>query len=234
MKRTASMDLDWKRDDEWDEWYANLPAIPGYYGTQTEGNAQVSVQPIGDGYGFDIFIIRTYDLGVAGVDHIQLDNRNFGIPNTDTAEEMMDIVEERLTVEDIADALQAEGWMPNVDVAAARKASKRTASLDLDWKPNVDGDTYTAILPDVPGFPVQDPSNWSTHCAQVFQWPDGWHFQISLLIQRPQDLATMDNDDFGIPNGASAEEMMQAVDNLNMDDIVYVLRQWGFLPVEED
>ena len=225
MKRTASMSLDWERTGD-DSYVAQLPPVPGYPGTWYAAVDNFTGILDEGGWYLTIFNRPNPTIYLYDIPGIEI--------HAKTAEELMNIVEEWLTPEMIADALQAKGYMPNVDVAAARKAEKRTASLDLDWKPNVDGDTYTAILPDVPGFPVQDPSNWSTHCAQVFQWPDGWHFQISLLIQRPQDLATMDNDDFGIPNGATAEEMMQAVDNLNMDDIVFVLRQWGFLPVEED
>ena len=235
MKRTASMSLDWKRDDEWDEWYANLPAIPGYYGTQTEGNAQVSVQPIGDGYGFDIFIIRTYDLGVAGEDHIHLDNRNFGIPDTDTAEEMMGIVEERLTIEDIADALQAEGYMPNVDVAASRKADKRTASMDLNWHEGMNG-LPSADLPDIPGYPCKGGRHWPVNFDNISTIGTdeflGYGFYISL--RGAHHGATLEEHDFGFEPADTTEEVMWEVESLSPEEIADAAAAKGLEPVEED
>ena len=106
--RHASLGLEWERTGN-GEWAKYLPAIPGYPGTQTEGNAQVIVQPTVDGFGFDIYILLS-----AGVDYIHLDNRDFDIPDTDTAEEMMQAVES-LTIQDILDALTAIGWGPDDD-----------------------------------------------------------------------------------------------------------------------
>ena len=240
MKRTASMSLDWKRDDEWDEWYANLPAIPGYYGTQTEGNAQVSVQPVSDGYGFDIFIIRTYDLDVAGEDHIHLDNRDFGIPDTETADEMKRAVES-LSIEDIADALQAEGYMPNVDVTAARKADKRTAHFDLDWKKYVyqTGLQYDADFPSIPGYTAPGYMTEAIVGTPTVDLNDVYSFTLMLggiNDGRMSTLSTVQlhSDDFGIPYRDTPEEAMQDLENLSMDDIIFVLQQEGCQPYEED
>lgn len=238
MKRTASLNLNWKRYDEWDEWYANLPAIPGYYGTQTEGNAQIDIQPVGSGYGFDIFIIRTYDLGAAGVDHIHLDNRDFDIPDTETADEMKNIVGEQLTVEDIADALQAEGYMPNVDVTASRQATKREASLNLDWEPcDTPGFDYMAELPAIPGYPGSAPDAADGGAfAYVGPAPgdneSGYIFMLDIAITNISKCVLF-NASLNIPNADTAEEMMNIVNNFTVEEIADRIAVDGIEPVDD-
>lgn len=228
-KRFAALDLDWKRDYEWNEWYANLPAIPGYPGTQTEGNAQVAVYSVKDGYCFEIIVVNAYDLPVTDGDHIYLYNSDFGIPDTGTEDEMMDIVEERLTPEMIADALQAKGYMPD-DATASRQASKRSAHMDLNWMEGPQ-ESYTADLPYLPDYPDSYRYNDFILVAHNPQNYDVWEFMVCVHTPDNQ-MIILGNEEFGIPDG-TADEMMDAVENLDTDDIERLLAEKDYMPDED-
>ena len=105
--RTAGMNLDWEPGDPGKDWEAPLPYIPGY--PCADGFSDyVEVADLsgleGTGWCFTMYLsLQNED--------VNLYNEDFGIPYTDTAEEMMNIIE-NLSPEDIADALQAAGYMP--------------------------------------------------------------------------------------------------------------------------
>lgn len=245
-RRTASLDLDWKKDDEWNEWYANLPAIPGYPGTRTEGNAQIGVQPDVDGYYFNIYMINIYDNPPAGVNDVYLYNRDFDISDTDTAEEMMDIVD-NLSVQDIADALQAAGYMPEEDATASckprRHAMRRKANLEVNWDETSDGDfssdSFYGEITSIPGYPgganiLIYPSDTPVHINGI-ECP--WHV-ICTAFPAQTGGEAVDIDCFEIPGfnptGSSLEDMKQAVENLSLQNFADALEAMGIEPMDED
>lgn len=145
-KRTAGMDLDWEQDDVAGSWFAELPAIPGYpcypYANDLYHSVQVADQSGLEGTNWAFYMYLNLKN-----EYVDLYNDDFGIPDTDTAEEMMDIVD-NLSVQDIADVLQAKGYMPVDDVTASRKGKhmiRRTADEKTDTRivENEDG-TFTA------------------------------------------------------------------------------------------
>ena len=224
-QRTAALNLEWERTGN-GEWAKNLPAIPGYPSTQTEGDAQVVVQPTGEGFGFDIYIIPG-----SGVDYIHLDNSDFGIPDTDTAEEMMDIVD-NLSLRDIANMLDDMGYGPIDNPTASRQASRRTASLGLDWEKDDEVGDWHANLPAIPGYPCA--GGYSNHVQVADQSGlegTDWAFYMYLELQK--ETVHLYNEDFGIPDTATAEEMMDIIENLSLEDIADALQAEGYMPEEE-
>ena len=214
-KRTAALNLEWEQDG--DDYVAQLPAIPGYPEMHDE-ESLVYVAPVGDGYTFWM------EIAVLKSEFIKLTDLNFNLPNAKTADEMMQEVDS-LTIQDILDALSAVGCGP-IDATASRKATRRTAHMDLDWEKEDTGDYYAAALPDIPGYP--NPKGGPYH-AEVY--PDtvttsgGWMLYISM---RPG--VDLYEQDFGIQPTKTAEEMMQAVDNLSVEDIVDALEANGKEP----
>lgn len=226
QKRTAGLDLEWA---QWSnvEWGANLPAIPGYPGTQTEGNVYAVVGPSsvnGDVYGFHIYISISYD------DNIGLDNVDFDIPGG-TPEEMMQAVD-NLSLRDIENMLDEMGYGPIDNPTASRHSSYRAAHLDLQWYEELDDYDhlfYYADLPEVPGYTDAEESE---SYAQVYLMEDysdipqapgyekgAWGFHLFIDGVHDIDLYA---DDFGLPAVKSAEEAMTMADNLSMQDIIRV------------
>lgn len=239
-KRKANLNLDWQPcDTPGFDYMAELPAIPGYpYSAPdaADGGAFAYVGPRTSSKSSYAFM---FDIPVSDISKCVLFNVSFHIPNGDTAEEMMNIVD-NLTVENIADRMAADGFEPVDNTTASRKADKRTAHFDLDWKKyyNSHGAYYEAELPSVPGYTAPG------YMTSTIVWgsvddPNLWTFLISLAgidDGRMPTLSTvqLNAKDFGIPDAETPEEMMQAVENLNMDDIIFVLQQEGCQPYEED
>lgn len=229
MSKHASLNLEWS---QWSnlEWGANLPPIPGYPGTRYDGNVYAVVGPSsvnGDAYSFRLYISVSYD------DNIGLDNRDFDIPNG-TAEEMMQAVD-NLSLRDIANMLDDMGYGPIDNPTAARKATRRKASLNLEWSWIQNGFWY-ADLPTIPGYTYQtDPP-----CARVLpvytatgKRKDEWKLDMGFNTIVDGD-AKLTNNSFGIPNTETAEEMMQAVDNLSVEEISQTLSDCGYYAYFED
>lgn len=142
-KRKAGMDLDWVKDDN--DYFAELPAIPGYpcypYATDLYHSVQVADQSDLEGTDWAFYMYLNLKN-----EYVDLYNDDFGIPDTDTAEEMMNIVD-NLSVQDIADVLQDKGYMPVDDVTASRKGKhmirRSDEKTDTRIVENDDG-TFTA------------------------------------------------------------------------------------------
>ena len=252
MKRTASMSLDWEElgsDKEgWHQYWSLLPDIPGYpYADGFDGAVLVADHsddgddgPFVDGvYPEETDWDFSMSLGLVDGD-ASLTNEDFGIPDTETADEMKRAVES-LSIEDIADALQAKGYMPNVDVTAARKADKRTAHFDLDWKKYVyqTGLQYDADFPSIPGYTAPGYMTEAIVDTPTVDLNDVYSFTLMLggiNDGRMSTLSTVQlhSDDFGIPYRDTPKEAMQDLENLSMDDIIFVLQQEGCQPYEED
>ena len=236
-QRTAHMDLEWEKEDTGDYYAAALPAIPGYPGTQTDNSVLIVVHPVEDGYGFGITVANVYYLPGVGDVPIDLYNDDFGIPDTDTADEMMAAVD-NLTVADIADALQAKGYAPDDDASASRKgkhmirkAMKRTARLDLDWE-HPDPEAWTAPLPYIPGYPCADGfSNSVEVVGQSDLEGTDWSFVMYLELQK--ESVNLYNEDFGIYDTVTAEQLMNEVENLTVADIADALAAKGYMPDED-
>lgn len=234
--RTASLDFDWRYlgSDVYDS-DVNFN-IPGYTYSPEYSWAEVYLSNYGWVFQFYIDGLKK-DGSTTAV--CNLYNRDFGIPDADSADEMMSAVE-NLNPQDIADALQAKGYEPTDDTTAARHASKRTAHFDLDWKKyyNSNGAYYEAKLPSIPGYTTPG------YVTQTIVWgsvdnPNLWTFLIWMGgindgRGNTHGIVQLNADDFGIPDAETAEEMMQAVENLSMDDIIFVLQQEGCQPYEED
>lgn len=224
-QRTAALNLEWERTGN-GEWAKNLPAIPGYPSTQTEGDAQVVVQPTGEGFGFDIYIIPG-----SGVDYIHLDNRDFGIPDTDTAEEMMDIVD-NLSLRDIADMLDDMGYGPIDNPTASRHATRRAASLDLDWER--DEEYCRADLPAIPGYSGGAIATLTLKDTEDIENP--WDIDIIYYpADSAQDPVTVDCwsiHGFN-PDTVSYWSLMNAVDELDINAIGDALNNLGVEPDED-
>lgn len=224
-QRTAAfLDLDWKRITP-DVYRAILPAIPDYTTGSDDNFAELDrAWDIGDNGASWMFSIW---LDLVDGSQICLFNSDFDI-SYGSFDEMKQAVES-LSVEDIADALTAKGYAPDNeedDATASRHAMRRKASMALDW---VDmGDVYVATLPAVPGYQGSYPDE-----VRVCSRPnddDVWLFE--MLIGVGDEQVPLYNYDFGIPYGGSADEMMDAVENLDPQDVASVLGDFGFAPEE--
>lgn len=105
--------------------------------------------------------------------------------------------------------------------------TQRTAHLDLDWEKN--GDDYVAQLPAIPGYQGSYPNE--VRVASRPKDDDVWLFEMLIGVGDKQ--VPLYNYDFGIPYGGSADEMMDAVENLDPQDIADVLGDFGFAPDED-
>ena len=229
-QRTAGLDLDWEMVDgpAMTYWLAELPAIPGYPDSApdvADGGAIAEVFP-----GSAMLGGYTFFLSIAVPDNGQcvLTNEDFHIPNADTAEEAMGEVES-LSLEEISDKVAESGYAPT-DTTASRKprhATRRKADMSLDWVRM--GDDYGATLPAVPGYQGSYPDEVRV-CSRSND-DDVWLFE--MLIGVGDDQVPLYNYDFGIPYGGSADEMMDAVENLDPQDIADVLGDFGFAPDED-
>lgn len=238
-QREAALDLEWA---QWDnlEWGANLPPIPGYPGTRYDGDVYAVVEPSainGDAYGFHLYISISYD------DNIVLDNSDFDIPNG-TAEEMMAAVD-NLSLRSIADMLDDMGYGPIDNPTAARDASDQPTlgldwehgdpalplrDLELDWTRCLDDYAeYEAYLPALPGY-----SEMGDKDSLVYVAPrDGeYTFWMDIAVMQGR-IVTLTDRDFDIPSCGTADEMMQAVESLTIQDILDALTVIGWGPDDD-
>lgn len=236
-KRKASLNLDWEHSASGD-WMADIPAIPGYTGaTGNYSFVTVGPSPASDDWvcGFTIFVP---DKGQA-----YLGNRDLNIPDTATAEEMTAAID-ALSPEDIADALEALGYEPINGAVASRKGSKmirkatrRTASMDLDWM-NLAEDVYQAYLPAIPGYTSVDGNHSFVTVAPHTDGVDvavPWDAVCTIFPSQggavSLDLWDMWSFD---PFGPDAEDVMQAVDDLDVYDISHQLESMGYEPMLDE
>ena len=117
-----------------------------------------------------------------------------------------------------------------------RKATKRTASLDLEWH-NPSEDTWQADLPAIPGYTDADGND---SFVTVTYDDDGsdtpWEAVATIFPSQGGvvnlDCWTMMGFD---PMGESADDVMQAVDDMDVYDFSYALENKGIEPmVDED
>lgn len=225
-RRTASMDLDWANPSE-DVYQADLPAIPGY--TEPDGNESfVTVTYDNDGGVEAVATIFPTQGGVVNLDCWSI--LSF-IPEDETLEDVMQAFDD-LDVYDFSYALDDMGIEPMVDendeyAVAARKVTQRKAHFDLEWEKN--GDDYVAQLPAIPGYQGSYPDE--VRVASRPKDDDVWLFEMLISVGDKQ--VPLYNYDFGIPYGGSADEMMDAVENLDPQDIASVLEDFGFAPEED-
>ena len=220
-RRKASMSLDWV--DMGDVYVADLPAVPGYQGSYPD-EARVSSRPKDD----DVWLFEML-IGV-GDKQVPLYNDDFGIPYGDSADEMMDAVE-NLNPQDIASVLEDCGFAPD-DATASRHASKRTARMDLNWEKDDEVGDWHANLPAIPGYPCADGFSNSVQVAdQSCLEGTDWAFYMYLELQK--ETVHLYNEDFDIPDTDTAEEMMDIVENLDPQDIADVLAENGYMPDED-
>ena len=133
-----------------------------------------------------------------------------------------------LDVYDFSYALDDMGIEPMVDENDEYAvASRRTARMDLNWEFNVNLLLYEAALPAIPDYPGVN---------SVDVWKDdekpGDHWCFSLC-QNGYPLSIRSNEEFGIPSAGTAEEMMDAVENLDPQEIADVLAAQGYEPNED-
>ena len=227
-RRIAHMDLDWKKDYDYGDWEAPLPAIPGYPGTRYDGNVYAVVGPSvvnGEADGFRLYISISYD------DNIVLDNRDFDIPDG-TADEMMAAVD-NLSLRDIADMLDDMGYGPIDNSTASRQATRRSASMDLDWWQTSAG-MWAADLPEIPGFPCAPGRHWhvsiTSMCSDDTDEFLGYGFNIGILDAHGG--ATLFENEFGFPYVDTQEEAMQEVESLSPEMIAQAAEDAGLEPVD--
>ena len=256
-QRTAALNLEWS----WIQngfWYADLPTIPGY--TYKTDPPCARVLPVygatgkrKDEWKLNMGFNTIVDGGV------QLTNSSFGIPNTETAEEMMQAVD-NLSVEEISqtladhdyyayfpdepeyhhdgyfDTLSGE-WIEARKGARAKHATRRTASLDLDWH-NPSEDTWQADLPAIPGYTGADGNdsfvtvvyNGETELAVPYD-------AVATIFLSQGGVVNLNLWDMWSfdPFGPDAKDVMQAVDDLDATDLSHQLESMGYEPmVDED
>ena len=253
-RRTAHMDLDWVESHstspsgyDYVQYKADLPAIPGHQGPFHVSVLEQRHLPWSDVPYYEFVV--TYDGLPDPVGTVS--NEDFGIPDTDSAEEMMRAAE-NITPQEIADALTAIGDVPlyGNDFDASRKASieyegnakegnhmirkatKRKANLNLDWEQDDVAGSWFADLPTIPGYPCAD--GYSNHVQVADQSGlegTDWAFYMYLELQK--EPVHLYNEDFDIPDTDTAEEMMDIVDNLSVQDIADALQAAGYMPEED-
>ena len=224
MKRTASLSLDWEKDGN-DAYIAQLPPVPGYPGTWYAGIDNLTSMLDGGWY-LTIFNRPEPSIFVCDLPGM--------VMHAKTAEELMNIMEEQFTPEMIADELQAKGITPDELTAsrhASRKATRRVASLDLDWKRcPYDFAEYEAQLPEIPGYPGTGDGNALAYIAPKDR---EYIFWLTIAVTY-DDVVTLTNKDFGISSSDSSVDMEQAVESLSVEEIADAAAAKGLEPVEED
>lgn len=233
-RRIASLDLGWEEttDTFGDPLYkAVLPAIPGYP-YSGDGNSTVSI-------GLDTYESEPgdemytwwMDIQVGKNDNVRFgDYELTGMGSYPLDYEMGYL--DGLSVEWIADKLAEKGYEPEDAAVASRKAMRRKAGMSLDWEQTSPG-SYIASLPYIPGYPCADGFSNQVEVADLGGLEGtGWCFTMYLALQN-EDVNLYNDDDFGIPDTDTAEEMMDIVDNLSVQDIADVLQAKGYMPDEE-
>lgn len=235
-QRTAHMDLEWGFYGNM--FTADLPAIPGYPVYGLPGKVTVLYDSeTGNGWMFQM------EFSLSGNTPAVLTNDDFRMGDTETDAEMISAVD-NLDVYDIAHALDDAGYEPMVDddgeyVVAARHASHRTASMDLTWVGD-DGDSYSAFLPFIPGYPVGY-NTVAVMPASVsgddkLEYDTGWWFMMFIHTNDGGDVLPVSPVDFGIYDTfPTAEDTMQFIENdLSPESVSQVLEDMDFMPVRDE
>lgn len=243
-QRTADADLnldleelglDWKQDGPWEgEYMTILPAIPGY--TQPGDPYNIAevypVNPSNPYEGFDFHIYASTSDG-----EINLYSSDFGLPLSENAGDAMATVGD-IPIGSLIEAFEDDGIEPDEPEyhhearkgARAKHATRRKASLDLQWYDEIDDYDhlfYYAELPEIPGYTDVDENE---SYAQVYLMEDysdipgtpgyekgKWGFR--LLIDDIQGPVNLYAADFNLLPAGSADEAMNMVDSLTIQDI---------------
>lgn len=191
-QRAASLNLEWS----WIQngfWYADLPTIPGYTYQTDPPCARVLPVYTATGKRKDEWKLEMgFNTIVDG--NAKLTNNSFGIPNTETAEEMMQAVD-NLSVEEISqtladhdyyayfpdepeyqhngywDTLSGE-WIEARKDARAKHATRRKADLGLQWYDETDDYDHLFYYADLPEIPGYTDVNENESYAQVYAMED--------------------------------------------------------------
>lgn len=224
-QRTAGLNLEWKRVTP-DQYRAVLPNIPDY--TTGSSDNFVEIDDTGEDWMFSIWLELVGDIPIC------LFNSDFGIPFGSSSEEMMQAVD-NLSLRDIADMLDDMGYGPIDNPTASRHASRRKANMNLDWEQDDVAGSWFAELPAIPGYPCYPYANDLYHSVQVADQSglEGTDWAFYMYLNLKNEYVDLYNEDFGIPDTATAEEMMQAVENLDPQEIADVLAENGYMPDED-
>ena len=236
-QREAHMDLEWRRTFP-GQYRAILPDIPGF----TTGSDDNFVELDREDSGSWMFSIW---LDLVDGSQICLFNEDFDIPFGSSFEEMKQAVE-NLSIEDIVrkvveqadklvddeftdEELEASHQLLN-QYATARKNTRRTAALDLQWYEELDDYDHLFYYADLPEIPGYTDANENESYAQVCAMEDysdipespgyekgKWGFR--LLIDDIQGPVNLYAADFTLPPAGSADEAMSMVDSLTIQDI---------------
>lgn len=113
----------------------------------------------------------------------------------------------------------------------------RTASMDLDWE-MVDGPAMTywlAELPAIPGYPDSAPDVADGGAiAEVFPGSaelGGYTFFLSIAVPDNAQ-CVLTNEEFHIPNADTAEEAMDEVESLSLEEISDKVAESGYAPTD--
>lgn len=102
----------------------------------------------------------------------------------------------------------------------------KSNTLNLNWEQDW---CYYASMPEIPGHPGLLYKILVKNYDHPWKWYK-WECELPLwLSPQATSVPYLYNEDFGIPATSTAAEMMTAVDNLTMDDIVRVLTAKGYL-----
>lgn len=103
-------------------------------------------------------------------------------------------------------------------------------TTNLDWAINPAIHLWMTFLPTIPGYCHP---RYVNAAAEVEKHEDGWGYQIDVSVKEDgtaADLVFLTNQDFNIPNGATAREMKQKVGQLTVNQIKSKLREKGYEP----
>ena len=226
-------------EDNGDSYSALLPFIPGY----PVGYNTVAVMPASEsgddkleydtGWWFMMFIHTNNDGDVLPVSPVDM-----GIYDTfPTAEDTMQFIEDHLSPESVSQVLEDMDFMPVRDdngywLRASRHATRRAASLDLDWER--DEEYCRADLPAIPGYSGGAIATLTLKDTDDIENP--WDIDIIYYpADSAQDPVTVDCwsiHGFN-PDTVSYWSLMNAVDELDINAIGDALNNLGVEPDED-
>lgn len=109
------------------------------------------------------------------------------------------------------------------------KTSEET--MNLDWA-EMTPTLWMTFLPTIPCFTGFMQPRVNT-AAEVVKQGDSWVYQIDVAVKDNEDginMVFLTNQDFNIPNTATAREMKQKVGQLTIEQIKSKLREKGYEP----
>ena len=115
-----------------------------------------------------------------------------------------------------------------------RKATRRKASMSLDWEDTGNGSAYKAALPDIPGYPGSWYATVWEDDDDEYGEPDyGWNFTI---FEKGADgvlgVAPLNNYSFDLEDADTPEEMMGFIESLSPQDIADKFAENGYEPTD--